>query len=79
MRSIYTLALILAACGDVGAIPPAEPESPEVVVSDDDPFDCYLDADRVACHCTIPAYSADAIAASSGRCNYLRSIAADLY
>ena len=79
MRYICALILTIAACGDIEEIPPATPEPPGVAVSADDPFDCHLDANRVACHCTIPAYSAQAIADMSSRCNFLRGVAADLY
>lgn len=75
MRMLICLAL-LAGCADetIDAIPPS---SPEVTVSAVDPFGCRLDGS--ACRCTIPAYSSEAIAEMSQRCNFLRAIADSLY
>jgi hypothetical protein len=76
MRYII-LALFLVGCGDV--MPPAEMPPPLVTVSASDPFACKLDADQVACHCTIPAFSSEALAESGTRCDFLRGVAANLY
>ena len=70
------LVAFLVGCGDITEVPQDEPI---VTVSTVDPFACTLDADKKACHCTIPAYSSEAIAAMSERCYFLRGVADSLY
>lgn len=71
------LAVLLVGCGE--GVTPTEMPPPEVVISASNPFECSLDADQVACHCTIPEYSAQAIADMTTRCNFLRGVSDGLY
>lgn len=77
MRYLALLAFLVGCAESSPAGPPKQPEA--TVVGGSDPMACKLDADLVACHCTIPEYSADAIAEMGTRCNFLRAIAGTLY
>lgn len=73
MKTILALALFVVGCGDVEPTMPVARATP-VIDAVGDPMACTLDADKVACHCVIPEYSLDAIAAMGNRCNFLRSL-----
>jgi hypothetical protein len=78
MKKLLLIAFLVG-CGDITEIEPTEPQEPVVTVLAGDPFACTLDADQKACHCTIPAYSSEAIVAMTERCNFLRGVAGSLY